>query len=246
MASVRSEDFSVQERFTHPHLAGLHTVQQLDDGRTLASCSASDAVLVCDLNEGSAQCFRMPANLYGQNYSLTPEKDLRRHYIPDEYQTTHINAASADQTGRRVVVSTLIQGAIGIFDVQSGEYAEVSRGHVGCHGARFDCSGRIYFADSTRGGLVFLNERGAEDRRVEVGSFWLHDVCQLYGAVYAFSLADLNELRICDIDREELLFQRRFPTIPIADSAPVPAGPAEWLGNSTQALSYTALADAGR
>ena len=42
------------------------------------------------------------------------------------------NAAFADRTGRYLAVSTLIQGAVGVFDLEKGRYDEVTRGFVGC------------------------------------------------------------------------------------------------------------------
>ena len=122
---------------------------------------------------------RMPASLYGHNYTLTSEMDLRRHYIHDGCQTTHLNAASVDREGRRAVVSTLIQGAIGLFDLRTGDYQEIARGFVGCHGARFSDRDEIYLADSPRGCLIFLGPGGRVTRRFETGSLWLHDVQQI-------------------------------------------------------------------
>ena len=242
MKNLAAGDFSIHAAFEHAHLAGLHTVEPMGAGRVLAACSAPDAALICDLNNGNAErTLRMPARLYGKNYHLTAEMDLRRHYIHDGCQTTHLNAASLDRSGRRVVVSTLMQGAIGIFDLETAEYEEVTRGFVGCHGVRFNQAGQIYFADSPGGALVILRSDGTVERRFEVGSRWLHDVQQLWDATYAFALADSNELRVYDIDRGEVVFQRTFPVLPFGDSAPVPDGPPEWLGNSTQALSYTGI-----
>jgi hypothetical protein len=233
---------SMQSRFEHPHLAGLHTIEIVSTGRVLLSCAGSDSVLECDLKHGLLErTLRMPESLYGRNYTLTPEMDLRLHYIHDGCQTTHINAASVDGNGRLAVVSTLIQGAIGLFDLNTGAYEEIARGFVGCHGARFNDRGEIYLADSPRGILVFLGRNGSVTRRYQTDSLWLHDVQQIYGSIYAFSMADTNELRIYDIDSQEALFRKRFSTVPFEDSSSVAEAPPDWLGNSTQALSYFAF-----
>ena len=227
-------------RFEHPHLAGLHTVAPLPEGRILLSCSASDALLVLDLASGKVErTLRMPSSLYGHNYDLTPEMDLRRHLIGDEQQTTHINAAHPFDNGRRAVVSTLIQGAIGVFDLETGAYEEIARGFVGCHGARVNEEGRIYFADSTAGHLVFLDWDGRIERRFDVGSRWLHDVQQIEGPVYAFALADRNELAVWDIDKEALLFRKRFFTWPVEGLFSLAHRAPFWFGNSVQALSFS-------
>jgi len=243
---IDRSDCSIRLRLEHPHLAGLHTVEPLGAGRALLSSAGSDAVLLCDLGRGAVErCLRMPTALYGHNYSLTAEMDLRCHYIHDGCQTTHLNAASADRAGRRVVVSTLIQGAVGLFDLESGGYRELARGFVGCHGARFSDRGEIYLADSPRGDLVFLDPDGRETRRFETGSRWLHDVQQITGGVFAFALADANELRVYDIETGTQLMRREFMVVPFEDSAPVPPVPPGWLGNSTQALSFAALSGGG-
>ncbi|HKI01600.1 MAG TPA: hypothetical protein VKK31_06440 [Thermoanaerobaculia bacterium] len=229
-------------RYEHPLLAGLHTVAPLPGGRALLSCSASDALLVLDLATGEVEkVLRMPANLYGRNYDLGPGMDLRRHHIGDEQQTTHVNAAHPFDGGRRAVVSTLIQGAVGVFDLETGAYEEIVRGFVGCHGARVSAAGEVYFADSTAGHLVFLDDRGRTARRFDTGSRWLHDVQQIRGSIYAFALADANELRVWDIDQGdcgELLYRRRFFTWPVEGLFGLARRAPFWLGNSTQALSF--------
>jgi len=238
----RFPGFSLERVYEHPHLAGLHTVAPLPGGRALLSCSEADAVLVLDLASGDVEkTLRMPASLYGHNYDLTPEMDLREHAIGDEQQTTHVNAAHPVDGEGRAVVSTLIQGAVGVFDLASGVYEEITRGFVGCHGARVSEEGKVYFADSPAGHLVFLDREGRIARRFDTGSRWLHDVQQLRGSLYAFALADTNELHVWDIDREKLLCRRPFFTWPLEAGFGLARLLPFWRGNSTQALSFFAM-----
>jgi hypothetical protein len=238
---LTAADFVVAWRCEHSHLSGLHTVEPLGDGRRAAlSCAAADAVLICDLERGAVErTLRLPAALYGQGYELSAAADLRRHAIPDEAQATHVNAAHR-AGGSRVVVSTLIQGAIGLLDLASGAYAELGRGFVGCHGARMSAEGEIYFADSPAGALTFLTADGQVARRFAVGSRWLHDVQQIAGNVYAFALADRNELRVYDLDQGELLWRERFRTWPLPGLFGAARLLPGWLGNTTQSLSFLA------
>jgi glycosyltransferase involved in cell wall biosynthesis len=233
---------TVEGRFAHPHLAGLHTVETLSPGRAVLSCAASDAILLLDLETGAVErTLRLPESLYGTGYPLTPGSDLGRHYIHDELQTAHPNAAFADHIGRWVTVSTLIQGAVGIFDLRDGSYQEVTRGFVGCHGARFNQAEEIYFADSATGSLVVLGDDGRIARRFATGSRWLHDVQQVHGSLYAFALADRNELCIYDTARGDLLHRRRFSRLPFTPPPALAHRLPGWLGNSTQSLSYRPL-----
>jgi hypothetical protein len=235
---VTIAEVEVSWRFEHPHLVGLHTVEPLGDGRVALACSTSDAVLILDLaNGGVERTLRLPPSLYGQGYELKESDDLRHHAIPDEAQTTHVNAAHL-AGGSRLVVSTLIQGAIGCFDLATGDYEEICRGFVGCHGARMSAEGEIYFADSAAGMLVFLNSEGRIARRFATGSCWLHDVQQIAGNVYAFALADRNELRVYDVASGELLWFRRFLLWPLPGFFGVARRLPGWLGNSTQALGF--------
>ncbi|MEM7356813.1 MAG: hypothetical protein AAF657_38720 [Acidobacteriota bacterium] len=234
--------YTVTQRIEHPHLAALHTVEALGPRRAMLSCSASDAVLVVDVETGRVQrSLRLPAELYGEGFALKPERDLRQHYIPDDLQTTHVNAAFPIDTGRRIVVSTLIQGAIGTFELASGAYRELTRGFVGCHGARADAAGCIYFTDSPRGALMALAADGTTTQRYKVESRWLHDSLQILGSIYAFALSDTNELLIVDIDSGELLFRRRFFAWPVEGFFELAHRWPFWVGNSTQALSFYGL-----
>lgn len=228
--------------YAHPHLAGLHTVAPLADGRVAISCSDADAVLFLDPETGRfGPPFRLPAELYGRGYDLAPGHDLCRHGIPDDLQTTHVNAAHPTNGGEAVLVSTLIQGAVGRFDLETGAYAELARGFVGCHGARMNGEGEVYFSDSTRGALVVLDPSGGVARRFAVGSAWLHDAVQIRGPLYAFALADRNELTLWDVDRGQLVFCRKFFTWPLEGGFAAARRLSCWLGNSTQALSWSCL-----
>ncbi|HEV7506919.1 MAG TPA: hypothetical protein VGS07_18660 [Thermoanaerobaculia bacterium] len=235
---VTAGEIEIVGRFEHPHLVGLHTLEPLGDDRVALSCSASDSVLIFDLNEGRVErTMRLPSSLYGQGYELGESDDLRRHAIPDEGQTTHVNAAHR-AGGSCLVVSTLIQGAIGCFDLASGGYEEICRGFVGCHGARQSAEGEIYFADSPGGRLVFLNPEGWIARSFATGSHWLHDVQQIAGSIYAFALADSNELRIYDVASGELLWRRSFLVWPLPGMFGAARLLPGWLGNSVQALGF--------
>ena len=201
------------------------------------ACSTPDAVLIFDLARGVVEStLRLPSSLYGIGYEIEAA-DLRRHAIPDEAQTTHINAAHR-AGGSRLVVSALIQGAIGVFDLESGVYEEICRGFTGCHGARRSAEGEIYFADSTAGTLVFLTPEGQIARHFATGSRWLHDVRQLAGSIYAFALADTNELRLYDVASGELLWSRRFFLWPMPGLFRAARWLPGWLGNSVQALGF--------
>jgi hypothetical protein len=235
---VTAGDVEVTARFEHPHLVGLHTVEPLAAGRVALSCATADAVLVLDLASGEMErTLRFPAALYGQGYELDAAADLRRHAIPDEAQTTHVNAAHR-AGGSELVVSAFIPGAVGRFDLATGGYEEICRGFVGCHGARVSAEGETYFADSTAGALVFLTAEGKAARRFATGSRWLHDVQQIAGDVYAFALADRNELRVYDIATGELLARRRFPSWPFPGFFGAARWVPGWLGNSVQALGF--------
>ncbi len=236
---VRAGDISIERCYEHPHLAGLHTVAPVAPGEVALACAAPDAVLLLDLASGRVRrTLRMPEALYGAGYPLEPAMDLRAHYIDDERQTTHLNAAHPVDGGRALAVSTLIQGAVGLFDLSSGGYEELTRGFVGCHGARADAAGRIYFVDSPRGELVRLDRRGQAVWRFPVGSSWLHDAVELGESLFAFALADANALEIWNVETGERLVEERFLTWPLEGLFSLARRWPAWCGNSTQALSF--------
>jgi hypothetical protein len=231
----------VKKRAVYEHglFAGIHTAFLADVDTVILSCSAPDAVLKYDLREGKLiNMLRMPELIYGHNYEITEHTNLKSHYIYNDVQTTHINSAWPDGNGK-IIVSTLIQGAIGVFDELDSDYHELTRGFVGCHGVRRSREGLIYFADSVTGNLIFLNDNGRIHSRYAVDSRWLHDVQQIEGDQYAFSLADKNELRICDIKQDRVLFQKKYPVIPDSRINILRNKTGIWRGNSTQFLSVS-------
>ena len=222
----------------HPHLAGLHTVAALGEERVALSCAAADAVLVFNLLDGQVErTLQFPDEMYGSGYRLTEDRDLREHYIDDDWQAAHVNSA-VPYGGRHLLVTSFIPGAVGAFDLDDGSYEEICRGYVGCHGARCDAAGDVYFCDSPSGDLVHLSAEGEARRRFATGSRWLHDAIQVEGDVYAMALSDTNELRLVDIEAGTTLWKRQFPTWPFEGLFPIARRLTSWLGNSTQSLSF--------
>ncbi len=134
----------------------------------------------------------------------------------------------------RAVYSTLTQGAIGLCDLERGTWCEITRGFVGCHGARANPAGTLYFTDSATGTLTFLNPAGQITYRYAVPSRWLHDALPITDRLWAFALADSNELRIYDLDADRLVYRQQFPLQQDLGTEDVSL----WLGDSTQALAW--------
>lgn len=181
-----------------PWLSGAHTIVPDGKGHLLMTCSTSDSVLILDDHDYSiVHAWRMPESLYGFNYPLKRTDSVVDHYVINDYQLTHINSARPWRQG--ILVSTLIQGAIGWFD-PSGSYQELTRGFVGMHGARIDeRTGRIYFSNSCRGVLTFLTHDFKVDYEVDMRSNWLHDAEQLGGDYFAVSVADRDKVDIYNV-----------------------------------------------
>jgi hypothetical protein len=201
---VYDSNFSRLAVVKDPWLSGAHTIVPDQKGHLLVSCSASDTVLIIDDEEYKViQALRMPESLYGFNYPLSRTDSVVDHYIVNDYQLTHVNCAWPWHTG--IIITTLIQGAIGWFD-ESGNYEELLRGFVGCHGARIDHrTDQIYFCDSCLGTVVFLTSAYTIDCRVSTGSIWLHDAQQLYDNIFALSVADRNQVEIMDFSSREVI-----------------------------------------
>jgi hypothetical protein len=203
---------------------GLHTVFPVDDDTCIVSSSAADAVLWVDLlRRRVVRRWRLPADIYGINYELTPEMCVSDHYIPNDMQLAHLNCAYPDGNGG-CYISTLIQGDIGhvAFD---GKYTLRARGYIGCHGVRVSGHGEyVYFTDSCNGRLMQLSPRGDAAEMHRVDSQWLHDTEQVDGGVYWFCLGDKNELALIDVkDHRELTrfaFNRRGVNVQFVTTQP--------------------------
>jgi hypothetical protein len=142
--------------------------------------------------------WRLPENIYGFNYDLTPSMSVVDHFIHNDIQLGHLNCAYPDGRGG-CYVSTLFQGDIGHVD-QNGRYSLLARGQVGCHGVRVGQNGRdIYFADSCGGRLMQVEPGGGVRELWNTDSRWLHDVEQVEADLYLFCLGDKNEIALVDL-----------------------------------------------
>jgi hypothetical protein len=192
-----------------PWLSGAHTVQPDGHKHLLVTCSASDSVLLVDeATYTVASALRLPERIYGRNFPITRHTSLVDHYIHNDLQLTHVDCASPWRGG--IVVSTLIQGAIGWFYpstiLRRWQYRELLRGFVGCHGVRVDArTDHLYFSDSCQGTLVFLDKKLGIRERVGTGSVWLHDSLQLEQGVFGLAVSDANRLRIMDTCSREVM-----------------------------------------
>lgn len=186
-------------RIDDPWFAGLHTVFPVNDDVCIVSSSGADAVLWVDLRERKViRRWRLPADIYGFNYDLTPSMSVADHYIHNDIQLGHLNCAYPDGQGG-CYISTLFQGDIGHVD-ENGRYSLLARGQIGCHGVRLAQNSRdIYFADSC-GGRLMRAEPGAGTVELwDAGSRWLHDAEQVDAGLYLLSLGDKNQIALVDL-----------------------------------------------
>lgn len=182
---------------TDPWAAGGHTITIGNDGQMITTWSASDSVILIDKRtmEVTRAC-RLPESMYGQNYRLMRDDCVVDHFIPNDLQLTHINAAWPSHDG--ILVSLLIQGAIGCFGAD-GDYREIVRGFVGCHGIRTSASRAMYFCDSCAGTVNFIDTNGRVQDHIDFHSDWLHDALELAPGLFAAAVADRNAVEIIGI-----------------------------------------------
>lgn len=181
---------------TDPWMAGGHTVNSDGNGTMITTWSASDSVILVDAHRLEVRAaWRLPESIYGHNYPLQRTDSVIDHYVHNDLQLTHVNGAWPYRGG--VLVSMLIPGAIGWFS-PAGEYTELLRGYVACHGVRTDHRDRIYFCDSCVGTLNWLDQTHRVSERLDLRSVWLHDAEELAPHVYAACVADRNTVEIVD------------------------------------------------
>ncbi len=186
-------------RIEDPWFNGLHTVFPVSDNICIVSSSSADAVLWVDLASRKViRRWRLPADIYGFNYDLTPSMSVVEHFIHNDLQLAHLNCAYPDGRGG-CYVSTLFQGDIGHVD-QDGRYSLLARGQIGCHGVRLARNGQdLYFSDSCGGRLMRVDPDGGVRELWNTGSRWLHDVEQVDNDLYLFCLGDTNEIALVDL-----------------------------------------------
>lgn len=224
--------------FRHPLFAGLHNTVSIDGARVAISASAPDAVLILNIVSGEIeQMLRMPEERYGCNYPIDLDTDVNSHYISNDLQTTHVNTVSVDSSGG-LLVTALIPGAVGRFDRRSGDYTEITKGFVGCHGARGLADGGSYFADSSNGRLVFIDSDGGVSAQIELGCCWLHDVQLLGNGLFACAVADRNAIVVVDVEQGVVVTEHKFRNCLNDRWQKFCHRYTGWLGNSLQFFSF--------
>lgn len=186
-------------RIDDPWFNGLHTVFPVSDDICIVSSSSADAVLWVDLDSRKViRRWRLPADIYGFNYDLTPSMSVVDHFIHNDLQLGHLNCAYPDGRGG-CYLSTLFQGDIGHVD-RDGRYTLLARGQIGCHGVRLARNREdLYFSDSCGGRLMRVEPDGGVCELWDAGNRWLHDVEQVDDDLYLFCLGDTNEIALVDL-----------------------------------------------
>lgn len=199
-------DFNVVKDITDPWLAGGHTVYIDERDHAWVTSAPSNCIMKVDVDGGTVlERIVLPAQ-YGRPYELTPEHDVRRHFIPTDHQPTHVNCAYP--AGDNIYVTLLAPGAVGYYD-QSRNYHEVVKGYRGCHGGKIDrVTKELYLTDSPSGIIWFFDaDKGTIHKRLRLDSLWLHDVEQVEGPVFAAGLSDKNTLLLFDKGSGDILDQ---------------------------------------
>ena len=248
---LNNECFMVEKKYENRLFAGLHTAARVSENLVVLSASAPDAILLLDIVTGHVKkMLRMPKEYYGSNYDITREMDLREHYIYNDLQVAHINCAYAVNKNE-ILVSALIPGCIGRFNLATEAYSELVTGYIGCHGVRVTDTGDIYFSDSTGGELIFIDSNGEVVRKFSLMSRWLHDSIHIIDDIYAISVADRNELRLIDLCSGDILFNKKYhgndnPSKQVNKIADFLSQifPGMYRGSSTQFLSFYKIAEA--
>lgn len=201
--------FSRKKVITHPWMVGGHTVFVDDENSALVTSAPANCVLRVDLYSGRViEKMKIPES-YGKGYELPESFDLHDHFIPTDFQPTHVNCAFP--SGGRVLVTLCIPGAIGYFEKtgtrsNGWNYRELTRGFRGCHGARINLLGEIFFTDSPAGTVMFLDkESGQILRRIKIQSNWLHDSDCVGDNLLVAGLSDKNTLGVYDQRNGECL-----------------------------------------
>ena len=190
---------------TDPWIAGGHTVYPDADGCVWVTSAPANAALKVDLQSGKIVKRLLMPQQYGRGYQLKTTDDVRQHWIPTDFQPTHINSAYPVKDG--ILVTLWIPGAVGLFDAEHLSYREIVSGFRGCHGGRCEReTGALYVTDSPAGIVWFFDfETGEIQGRLKIESVWLHDVDQIRGDIFAAGLSDKNEIQIVDKTTGEVL-----------------------------------------
>lgn len=185
--------FEPLEPIIDPWIAGTHTVRHDGKGSLWVTSAPANAALRVDTRTRRViERLRMP-DTYGHGLPLRPEDNLREHFLPTDYQPTHLN--SAEPVGEGVLVTLWIPGVVGYFDKERN-YTEIARGLRGCHGARVHPeTGEIYVSDSPTGLIWFFDpENFRVTRRIDFRSKWLHDAIFLGDGYFLGMLSDKNSI----------------------------------------------------
>lgn len=188
--------------------AGLHTALPAGSSEIVISASSPDGILRANIDDMQV-IWRMPVprHLYGRNYDPEDSLSFSQHYVNNDLQIAHVNYAWATENNE-ILMSSLIPGDIAKFD-QWNNYITLKRGEIGCHGvAALAGSDLIYYSDTCRGDLVFLEPDGVERDRFHVDSQWLHDVKHVRDDLFVFCRSDRNLISLVDVKTGTTLIEK--------------------------------------
>jgi hypothetical protein len=204
---ILTPGFAVENIFHHPLLACGHTVYPASGSGDdfWVSSAPANAALRLDVKSGELLERRDVPETYGKGYPVSEDTDFYAHYIPTDYQATHLN--SALPCGDDLLVTLWIPGVVGFLGPE-GEWREVVSGYRGCHGARLIQGKDIMLTDSAAGLVWFLDpESGSVRRRMDFNSRWLHDAEYLGDGLVAGTVCDENVIRFVEQNSGEIVLE---------------------------------------
>jgi hypothetical protein len=187
--------FNHIKTITGPHIVGGHTVHVGQDGYAWLTSAPGDLILKVDIDSGRVMNEIPVPDHFGPGVDFNKDDDFRDHYIPTDYQRTHLN--SAVPVDGNLLITLLIQGVVGEL-THDGQFREYVRGFTGCHGGRLTHDSKeLYLTDSPAGLVWFFDRKtGHISDRFQIDSSWVHDTVQIGEDIFVAGLSDRNCLQL--------------------------------------------------
>jgi hypothetical protein len=204
------------QRFSHPHLNNIHSIQPTNQGFLLTS-TGTDSIIEIDkignlLYEWCALDHGYATLLNGEERTIDYTQDQRRIFYPTAFHTTHVNSARfADLNESKILATLFHQGTIIEIEKESGKVKTLMDNLCNPHDLRPFYDGWLV-ANTANNQVLVLDMYWQIQQDITMGFNWVQSSTPMSDR--SIIIADTNNHRLVRVyqDTQHTTQVRSFPS----------------------------------